>query len=47
LKESAGPIARGSLLGFFVGVLPRAEATLASFFSYITEKKISKTPERF
>jgi putative tricarboxylic transport membrane protein len=47
LKESAGPIARGSLLGFFVGVLPGAGATLASFFSYIMEKKLSKTPEKF
>ncbi|WP_045522188.1 tripartite tricarboxylate transporter permease [Neobacillus niacini] len=47
LKESAGPIARGSLLGFFVGILPGAGATLASFFSYILEKKISKTPSKF
>jgi putative tricarboxylic transport membrane protein len=47
LKDSAGPIARGSILGFFIGVLPGAGATLASFFSYIMEKKISKTPKRF
>lgn len=47
LKDSAGPIARGSLLGFFIGVLPGAGATLASFFSYIMEKKISKHPEKF
>ncbi|MGM0803663.1 MAG: tripartite tricarboxylate transporter permease [Bacillota bacterium] len=47
LKESAGPIARGSFLGFFIGVLPGAGATLASFFSYIAEKKISKNPEKF
>lgn len=47
LKDSAVPIARGSLLGFFIGVLPVAGATLASFFSYITEKKFSKTPEQF
>ncbi|WP_342557467.1 tripartite tricarboxylate transporter permease [Lysinibacillus sp. FSL P4-0201] len=47
LKDSAVPIARGSLLGFFIGVLPGAGATLASFFSYITEKKFSKTPEQF
>lgn len=47
LKESLGPIVRGSLLGFFVGVLPGAGATLASFFSYILEKKISKNPEKF
>lgn len=47
IKASAGPIARGSVLGFFIGILPGAGATLASFFSYIMEKKISKTPERF
>jgi putative tricarboxylic transport membrane protein len=47
LKDSAGPITRGSLLGFFTGVLPGAGATLASFFSYILEKKLSKKPERF
>ncbi|WP_373229130.1 tripartite tricarboxylate transporter permease [Cohnella sp.] len=47
LKDSAGPIARGSVLGFFIGVLPGAGATLASFFSYIMEKKLSKNPEKF
>lgn len=47
LKQSAAPIARGSLLGFFVGVLPGAGATLASFFAYILEKKLSKDPSRF
>ncbi|MEH6941565.1 tripartite tricarboxylate transporter permease [Bacillus sp. JJ722] len=46
-KKSTGPIARGSLLGFFIGILPGAGATLASFFSYIMEKKISKNPEKF
>ncbi|MBD8500150.1 tripartite tricarboxylate transporter permease [Paenibacillus arenosi] len=47
MKDSAGPITRGSFLGFFIGVLPGAGATLASFFSYITEKKLSKNPEKF
>lgn len=47
LKDSAVPIVRGSLLGFFIGVLPGAGATLASFFSYMTEKKFSKHPEKF
>ncbi|TDR32368.1 tripartite tricarboxylate transporter permease [Hydromonas duriensis] len=47
MKESAGPIARGSILGFFIGILPGAGAILASFFSYIMEKKLSKTPEKF
>lgn len=47
MKDSAKPITRGSLLGFFIGVLPGAGATLASFFSYITEKKLSKNPDSF
>ncbi|WP_126426850.1 tripartite tricarboxylate transporter permease [Brevibacillus marinus] len=47
MRQSAVPILRGSLLGFFIGILPGAGATLASFFSYITEKKLSKHPERF
>lgn len=47
MKDSAVPIIRGSLLGFFIGVLPGAGATLASFFSYMTEKKFSKNPESF
>lgn len=47
IKDSAAPITRGSLLGFFIGVLPGAGATLASFFSYILEKKISKNPDKF
>jgi putative tricarboxylic transport membrane protein len=47
MKDSTGPILRGSLLGFFIGVLPGAGATLASFFSYIMEKKISKKPYLF
>ena len=46
-KESAGPIARGSLLGFFVGATPGAGATVASLMSYNLEKSVSKTPERF
>ncbi|MBD1382823.1 tripartite tricarboxylate transporter permease [Metabacillus arenae] len=47
MKDSTKPIIRGSLLGFFIGVLPGAGATLASFFSYITEKKVSKNPGQF
>ncbi|MGM7723832.1 tripartite tricarboxylate transporter permease [Metabacillus sp. Hm71] len=47
LKDSAAPITRSSLLGFFIGVLPGAGATLASFFSYIMEKKLSKNPSKF
>lgn len=46
-KDSVGPIARGSVGGFFLGILPGGGALLASFLSYATEKRISKHPERF
>lgn len=46
-RTSAAPIARGSLLGFFVGVLPGGGAIISSFISYALEKKLSKHPERF
>ncbi len=46
-KDSAGPIGRGSLLGFFLGLLPGGGAVLSSFLSYGVEKRISKHPERF
>ena len=38
---------RGSVVGFFVGVLPGAGATLATFLSYDVERRSSKTPEKF
>jgi putative tricarboxylic transport membrane protein len=46
-KKSAKPIARGSLLGFFLGILPGGGAVVASFASYALEKKFSRYPERF
>jgi putative tricarboxylic transport membrane protein len=46
-RDSLGAIGRSSVLGFFVGVLPGAGATIASFLSYALEKKISRDPERF
>ena len=47
LKRSAGPIARGTLLGSFFGVLPGTGPAIASFASYMVEKKIAKDPSRF
>ncbi len=47
LKDSAMPIVRGGLIGFVVGVLPGAGATIATFLAYAAEKQISKTPELF
>jgi putative tricarboxylic transport membrane protein len=46
-KKSAFPIARGSILGFFLGLIPGGGALIASFVSYAVEKKISKYPEKF
>lgn len=46
-RRSRMPIVRGGLVGFFVGVLPGAGATLASFLSYDLERRLSKEPERF
>jgi putative tricarboxylic transport membrane protein len=46
-KDSLWPIARGTFLGFFLGILPGGGAVLASFASYAVEKKVSKHPERF
>lgn len=46
-KEMRGPMTRQSFLGFILGVLPGAGATIASFIGYITEKKIAKNPKEF
>jgi putative tricarboxylic transport membrane protein len=45
--RSKWPIVRGSVLGFFVGILPGGHPVIASFLSYAVEKKLSKEPERF
>jgi putative tricarboxylic transport membrane protein len=44
---SIGPILRGSVLGFFLGVLPGGGAVLGSFASYMTEMKLAKDPSIF
>lgn len=46
-KDSLGALWRGSLIGFIVGVLPGAGATIASFLAYGVEKRVSKHPEKF
>lgn len=46
-RQSAKPIGRGSLLGFFLGILPGGGAVVASFVSYAVEKRFSRHPERF
>lgn len=47
LRNNAGSISRGGVIGFLVGVLPGAGATIATFLSYAVEKKVSTTPRKF
>jgi putative tricarboxylic transport membrane protein len=46
-KDSVGPIARGTVLGFFIGLLPGGGGLFASLMSYATERRISKNPKKF
>jgi putative tricarboxylic transport membrane protein len=46
-KRSIGPIWRGGIIGFIIGVLPGAGGTIATILSYTTEKGLSKHPEEF
>src|SRR5260221_2083545 len=45
--RSRWAIARGTVVGFAVGMLPGAGPTVASFLSYTVEKKVSRHPEQF
>jgi putative tricarboxylic transport membrane protein len=47
LIDSSGAIARGTIIGSLVGILPGGGSIIASFAGYTFEKKISKHPERF
>ncbi|SOC47683.1 putative tricarboxylic transport membrane protein [Blastococcus aggregatus] len=46
-KDSSGAIARGSVLGFFLGVLPGGGGVISSLASYGMEKRRAKDPSRF
>ena len=41
------PIARGTLLGFIIGIIPGSAHIISSFLSYALEKRVSKHPEEF
>jgi putative tricarboxylic transport membrane protein len=47
LKQSFGAIVRGTALGGFFGVLPGTTPAIASFSSYMLEKKLARDPSRF
>lgn len=46
-KDSIGPIIRGSIIGFFLGLIPGGGAVIATFSSYVIEKRVSRRPESF
>jgi len=45
--DSCKPVLRGTVLGFFLGILPGAGTVTSTFFSYGLEKRLSKHPEKF
>ena len=47
IRESIGPILRGSLIGTALGLVPGITNSASSFLAYVAEKKASKHPERF
>ncbi len=47
LRLSVGPIARGSLVGFMIGIIPGSAHIISSFVSYGIERRMSQHPERF
>jgi putative tricarboxylic transport membrane protein len=47
IRRSILPISRGSILGFFLGIVPGPSPVIATFISYAVEKRLSKTPEEF
>jgi putative tricarboxylic transport membrane protein len=46
-REAGAPIARGTGLGFLVGIIPGSAHVISSFVSYALEKKLSRRPEEF
>lgn len=45
--RTSAAIGRGTLIGFFIGIIPGANAIVSSLLSYSTEKKLAKDPSRF
>jgi putative tricarboxylic transport membrane protein len=46
-RAAGWPIARGSALGFVIGIIPGSAHIISSFMSYALERRVSKTPEEF
>jgi len=46
-RQCWASVLRGSVIGFFIGVLPGGGAIISSFASYAVEKRVSRHPDRF
>ncbi|MGE3064861.1 MAG: tripartite tricarboxylate transporter permease [Hyphomicrobiaceae bacterium] len=46
-RRSARPMARGTIIGFLLGILPGAGAVVSSLVSYAVEKKRARNPQEF
>jgi putative tricarboxylic transport membrane protein len=46
-RRSIGPIWRGGIIGFIIGVLPGAGGTISAIMSYALERRLAKDPEQF
>jgi putative tricarboxylic transport membrane protein len=47
VRASWRPILRGTGIGFLIGLIPGVGAVVPTMISYVTEKRLSRTPERF
>jgi len=46
-KRSIGPIGRGTVIGFFMGIIPGMSVAIPTFLSYTLEKKLSRNSDQF
>lgn len=46
-KDSTWPIIRGSVIGFFLGILPGAGTVIPTLISYTVERRVSRHPDKF
>jgi putative tricarboxylic transport membrane protein len=47
IRRSLGPVGRGTVLGFVIGIVPGSAHIISSFVSYALERRIAREPERF
>ncbi|HEU4366861.1 MAG TPA: tripartite tricarboxylate transporter permease [Methylomirabilota bacterium] len=46
-REAHGPIWRGTVLGFLIGVIPGSAHVISTFVSYAVERRLARRPEEF